>query len=428
MVQLIGFRAIQGLGGGGLIVLAQSIMAEVVSPRERGRYAGYFGAVFGASSIIGPLLGGFFTDQLSWRWVFFINIPLAILAFFLASSVLPKGVRRHDVHIDVLGSTVLTATVSCVVLFTTWGGVEYAWGSSTIVGLILLSVVLLGLLLAVERRSAEPVLPMHLFADRTFKVSSVASFIVGVAMFGTISFIPLFLQVVNGSSATSSGLLLLPLMVGMVCSSMISGQVISRTGHYKIFPVVGCTVMTVALCLMSTMGTQTTQPTVAAYMVMLGIGVGLTMQVLVLATQNAIPLKDIGAGTSSVSFFRSMGGSIGVAIFGAIFNSGLRGKLAGLSVSIGEGSGFRPESLDRLAPADRAAAVGAFADSLTAVFLAAAPLVLIAVFIAMALPAKPLRSTAHPHDAGRELGVSGASGAAEPDVFEYEPLAVSHHI
>jgi EmrB/QacA subfamily drug resistance transporter len=428
MPQLIASRAIQGLGGGGLIVLAQSIMAEIVSPRERGRYSGYFGAVFGASSVAGPLLGGMFTDQLSWRWVFYINIPLGIVAFLLATIVLPRGTRRQGVRVDILGGTVLTAAVSCVVLLTTWGGTEYAWGSSMIIGLIVLAVALIALLLVVERRAPEPILPMHLFSNRTFTVSSGASFIVGMGMFGAISFIPLFLQVVNGASATSSGLLLVPLMVGLLGASIMSGQVISRTGHYKSFPIVGCSLATVALFLLSTMGTDTSRLTASAYMVVLGTGIGLTMQVLVLATQNAISLADIGAGTSSVSFFRSMGGSLGVALFGALFNSGLRSKLSGLTVSVGEGSEFRPEVLDDLGPADRAAAVDAFADSLTTVFLIASPLMLVALLIVFALPVKPLRPSLHTEDHGRETSVAGAGGTAESDAFEYDRLTASHHV
>jgi len=296
-----------------------------------------------------------------------------------------------------------------------------------IIGLGVLAAALIAVLLVVERAASEPILPMHLFGDRTFAVSSGAGFIVGMAMFGAISFIPLFLQVVNGASATSSGLLLVPLMVGLLTSSIISGQVISRTGHYKSFPIAGCTLATIAMLMLSTMGTETARTTASSYMVLLGVGIGLTMQVLVLATQNAVSLDDIGAGTSSVSFFRSMGGSVGVAVFGAIFNSGLRSKLSGLAVSVGEGSGFRPEALDRLAPADRAAAVDAFAEALTTVFFVAAPVMLAALVIVLALPARPLRSTVDPADHAREMSVAGAPGAAESDVYEYQ-FTASHHV
>ncbi len=374
MGQLIVFRGLQGVGGGGLIVLAQAIIADVVSPRERGRYQGYFGAVFGASSVAGPLLGGFLTDHLSWQWVFYVNIPLGVLALVVTGFVLPASPRVARPSIDYTGAALLTAAVTCIVLLTTWGGSEYEWGSPMIIGLGVAAAVLLVALGFVERRAREPMVPVGLFGNRTFNVASSVSFIIGVAMFGSISFLPLFVQVVNGASATSSGLLLMPLMLGLLSASMISGQVISRTGHYRSFPIAGTAVASVAMLLLAQMGPSTSQATVTVYMVLLGAGMGLTMQTLVLAVQNAVGRDQLGVATSSVSFFRSMGGSIGVALFGALFNTLLADRL-GTTVAVGEGSSFSTDAIRQLPAAERTVYVDAFADSLTTVFLYAVPLI-----------------------------------------------------
>ena len=418
MAQLIAFRAIQGVGGGGLIVLAQAIIADVVSPRERGRYQGYFGAVFGTSSVLGPLLGGWFTDQFSWRWVFYVNVPLGILALFVTSAVLPAGQRRSKVSIDYAGSTVLVAAVSSIVLFTTWGGTEHEWGSPLILGLIAASVVLLAVLAVIERRAEEPVVPVHLFANRTFNLASSVSFIIGVSMFGAISFLPLFLQVVNGASATNSGLLLLPLMLGLLAASVGSGQVITRTGRYKMFPVIGTALAATAMFLLSTMGPATSQGTVTGYMVLLGVGIGFTMQTLILATQNTVAPRDLGTATSSVSFFRSMGGSIGVAVFGAVFNNALARRLDGMTVEVGEASTFTPESLRELPDAALRQVVDAFSGSLTTVFAWATPLVVLGFVLTTLLRETPLRRSTHTVDHAREMAAGAAPGTAEPEVSD----------
>lgn len=393
MAQLIAFRAIQGLGGGGLIVLAQAIIAEVVSPRERGRYQGYFGAVFGTSSVAGPVLGGFLTDHTSWRWVFFVNLPLGALALVVTAIVLPASRPHHRPRVDYRGAVLLTVGVSAIVLLTTWGGAEYAWDSATIIGLGVLALVALTALVIVERGVSEPIVPVHLFGGRTFRVATSASFIIGVAMFGTISFLPLFLQMVNGASATNSGLLLMPLMLGLLAASMAAGQITSRTGYYRAFPIVGTAVATVAMLLLSSMSAGTRQASVTAYMIVLGVGIGLSMQTLVLAVQNAVPIRELGVATSSVSFFRSMGGSIGVALFGALFNAELSSRV-GTTIEVGEGAAISPSVLDRLEPAERAEFIDGFAASLTTVFGYAVPLMLVAFAVSWFLQQVTLRDRA----------------------------------
>jgi EmrB/QacA subfamily drug resistance transporter len=390
MGQLIAFRAVQGVGGGGLYVLSQAIVADVVSPRERGRYQGYFGAVFGLSSVAGPLLGGILTDGLSWRWVFFVNIPLGLAALVVTSLTLPQGRRRAEVSIDYLGMILVTSLTTGVVLITTWGGTQYEWGSPTIVGLVVATVAAGVLLVVVERRVAEPVIPLKLFRVRTVALMCGAAAIGGAAIIAVVSFIPLFLQVVTGASATNSGVLLLPTMVSMPFASVVSGQLISRTGHYKVLAVGGMVTATVGMALLSTIGTDATQLGVAFYMFLLGAGLGLVSPVLVLSVQNRVHVRDLGAATSMVNYTRTIGGVFGVALFGTLFNLGLSNRLDGLEVHVGEGS-VSPEAFEALDPATHQQAIQALTDSLTTVFRATIPLMLLGVVLALFLEEAPLR-------------------------------------
>jgi EmrB/QacA subfamily drug resistance transporter len=398
LTELIVFRAVQGLGGGGLIVGTMAAIGDVVPPRERGRYQGVFGAVFGLASVIGPLLGGFLTTSLTWRWIFYVNLPLGVLAFIVLAATLPSRSDETHHRIDYLGAALLAGTLSALVLATTLGGTTYGWGSPVVVGLGVGSLVLVVLFARVELRAAEPILPPHLFANPVFSVTSAIGLVVGFALFGSVTYLPLFLQVVNGASPTGSGLQILPLMLGLLVTSISSGQIISRTGRYKPFPIAGTAVMVIGLALLSTMTARTTRLEASVFMFVLGLGLGSVMQVLVLAVQNAVDYADLGVATSGATLFRSIGGSVGTAVLGSIFSNRLSAELAAklpASVSRGLGGGIQanPAALDRLPGPIHATYITAFTNALGTVFVVAAIVAAVAFLLSWALPQRQLRDS-----------------------------------
>ena len=416
--ELIAFRAVQGLGGGGLFALALATMGDVVPPRERGRYGGYFGAVFGTSSVLGPVLGGFFTDGPGWRWIFYINIPIGIAALVITSMALKIEHVRRDHSIDYLGAATIVSGVSSFLLFTTWAGPDHGWGSPLALGFIAAGIVLTALFVFVESRAAEPIIPLELFRISVFRTSNLYSFIIGFAMFGGIIFLPIYLQVVKGMSPMDSGLALLPMVVGIFSTSISSGIRMSRTGHYKMFPIVGAITVIGALFMLSVLTASSPYWQAALSFYVFGAGLGFSMQIIVTIVQNAVDRRHMGTATSSVAFFRSMGGTFGAAVFGAILSSRLAVHLA--DQLNGSPSGAVPaggditgnvQKIQQLPEPVHGLVLQAFADSLHDVFLWAIPVVVIALAISFFIKEIPLKAREVP---------------AEPAAAEPEEIALTH--
>jgi EmrB/QacA subfamily drug resistance transporter len=345
MSELIAFRALQGIGGGGLIVTIIAVIGDLIPPRERGRYQGLFGAAFGLATILGPLLGGFFVDHLTWRWIFYINLPTGLLALFVIAVALPPPSTRRRHEIDYRGGALLTIALTATIVFTSLGGISFAWTSPVTLTLIGVSVISAAFFVAVEWHAREPLLPMTLFRNRNFVVASSVGLIVGLSLFGAVTFLPIYLQVAKGVSPSASGLMLMPMMFGMLITSILSGRIISRWGRYKLFPVTGTAIMTFGLFMLSRLSLDSHQWQTSLDALWLGLGMGMVMQVLILAVQNSIEYEYLGVATSGAMLFRSVGGALGVALFGAIFAGGLRARLG-------------PEGLDFLTNAVPAAVRG----------------------------------------------------------------------
>jgi EmrB/QacA subfamily drug resistance transporter len=430
MTQLIAFRALQGLGAGGILPLAQATIGDLFSARDRGRYAGYTGAVFASASIIGPLLGGYLTDSVSWRWIFYINLPLGALALLVIGTRMNLPFQRREHRIDYLGSAVLTAAVGSLLMVAVWGGTTYPWASAPIIGLTIAGVLAAAVFVFVERRAEEPVIPLGLFRDSIFNVTTATAFLLGMSMFGAIFFIPLFMQRVLGVSPTNSGVVLTPLMLGWVVTSVLAGQLVSRTGRYKIYPMIGSAIAVVGFFLLTRLGVHSSAADGIVAMVVLGLGMGFVFQIYIVAMQNSIRPSEMGSATATVQFFRSMGATFGVAGFGTVFLTRFTAQLAhrlGPAARTINATAL----LNGVGPAHVSAAVrNDFTQSLTAslhsVFIGTMVVGVLAGLCSLLLKEKPLRTVSNVSAAlSSEMGPVAAEGAQEAATAAHDRQAAS---
>jgi EmrB/QacA subfamily drug resistance transporter len=433
MTLLIGGRAVQGLGGGGLMILAQAIIADVVPARERGRYMGIMGGVFALSSVAGPLLGGWFTEGIGWRWAFWMNVPLGILAIGSAMLFLrlPTSTRARP-RLDVAGMALLAIASTCLVLTTVWGGTTYAWGSPTVIALIGGTIIAAVAFMSVERKALQPIMPPHLFKDRNFRLTTGAGLIIGIAMFGALAYLPTYLQMVTGAGATKAGLLMIPMMAALLVSSVVSGQLVSKTGRYKWLPIVGTLLVTGSLVLLSTMAPTMPVWRLCAYLAVMGIGLGMSMQILILVVQNSFPISQVGTATASNNYFRQIGASLGSAVVGSLFVSRLAELLSSRMPTVsgaapGGSNSFTPAVVKGLPEAVRNIIVGAYSDALTPVFLYMVPLTLLAVVLLSFINEKPLATTIERDILPETLEIDGMTNVCleEPAQAESDSPSVS---